>query len=507
VISELLAHNAKIRADKPFVVTADGTHSFGDIHSSALRFASRLRELGVARGDHVALVASNSAAFLVSWFAISALGAVAVTLSDELVGDGLQYTVAQSDSKLLVVDAAWLQRRKRLEGALSELPIVTLPEDAQFFVQLRDWKEADPVHVPAASPCTILYTSGSTGLPKGVLNSHAAYEAAGRQTALTVGMTESDRIMVFLPLFHANPQMFAVMSALATGATLVIVRKFAAGTFFEDARRFQATCFTFVGTVLSILAARHADERKDHGLRFAIGGGTPPEVWRAIHERFGIRVHEGYGMTEIGCFVVCNSLADYKLDTCGKPRTDMEVAIVDGDDRPLAAGEQGEIVVRPREPNVIMSGYYKQPELTWQASGNLWFHTGDRGSLDADGFLRFHGRMKELVRRGGEMISPVEIETKLRGMPGVVDCAVVGVPDPVRGEEIKAVIVAERAMEPQAVTAFLAGKVPRYMIPRYVEFMAAIPKTETQKIQRFKLQYISPSVADLEQCKTSNTTS
>lgn len=498
MITDLLARNAQERADHPFLVTADGTYTYVQVHAASLRFASRVRAMGIHSGDHVALIASNSAAFVVAWFGINLAGAVAVTLSDELVGDGLQYTVTQSDSKLLVVDAAWLRERKRLEGALAALPMLTLEEDGVFFRNLEGEAKAEPSRREAGDHATILYTSGSTGLPKGVLNSHAAYEAAGRETAAAVALQPSDRMMVFLPLFHANPQMFAVMSVLHVGASLAIVRKFSASSFFEDAAKLRATCFTFVGTVLSILVARHPDERHDHNLRFAIGGGTPPAVWRAIHERFGIQVHEGYGMTEIGCFVVANSVSAYRMDSCGKPRPDMEVAILDADDNPVPPGVQGEIAVRPRRPFVIMSGYYKQPDLTLQASRNLWFHTGDRGSLDADGFLYFHGRLKELIRRGGEMVSPVEIETKLRAMPGVTDCAVVGVPDAVQGEEIKVIVVGEGVRAPD-VREFLAGKVPRFMLPRYVEFMAAIPKTETQKIQRFKLQYLNASVVDLKQ--------
>ena len=498
MITDLLSHNAKLRPDKPFVMTAGGSYSFAEINSSSLRLGSRLRAMGIGRGDHVALIASNSAAFLTCWFGINSIGAVSVMLSDELVGDGLLYTITQSDAKLLVVDRSWLQKRSRREGPLSTLPILTIADDAAFFNEMKAWQQAVPQDVPASTSCTILYTSGSTGLPKGVLTSHAAYEAVGHQTVLTTGMTESDRILVFLPLFHANPQMFAVMAALTVGATLAVTRKFSASSFFDDVAFFQATCFTFVGTVLSILVSRHREERKNHGLRFAIGGGTPLEVWSAIHDRFGIRVHEGYGMTEIGCFAVCNTITDYRIGTCGKARTDMEVAIVDSEDRVLCSGEKGEIVIRPREPNVIMSGYYKQPELTLDSISNLWFHTGDRGSLDADGYLRFLGRLKELIRRGGEMISPVEIETKLRDMPGVVDCAVVGVADPVQGEEVKVAIVAEVAIQAGEVVAFLVDKVPRHMLPRYVEFMAAIPKTETQKIQRFKLQYINQSVTDLK---------
>lgn len=500
MITDLLAERARLDGPKAFVVTSHARYSFADIHSMSLRFAGRLRTLGIAADDHVALIASNSAAFLVCWFGINMVGAVAVTLSDELVGDGLDYAVDQSDAKLLVVDAAWLKAREgRLGAKVGALPNVAIEADPIFFEQLRAWPEAEPAAVPPGRTCTILYTSGSTGRPKGVLNSHAAYEAVGRQTVNTVELLTSDRILVFLPLFHANPQMFAVMSALTIGASLAILPKFSARSFFEDAVRLEATCFTFVGTVLSILAARHPERRTDHRLRFGIGGGTPRDVWQAIHDRFGIRIFEGYGMTEIGCFATCNSVTGYRIGSCGKARSDMDVRILDADDRELGPGEQGEIAVRPREPFVIMSGYYKQAEQTLQASRNLWFHTGDRGSLDADGFLYFHGRLKELIRRGGEMISPVEIETKLRSMPGVVDCAIVGVDDAILGEEIKAVVVAEDALEARAIADFLQDKLPRYMVPRYVEFASAIPKTETEKIQRFKLTYLNSSVIDLKQ--------
>lgn len=455
--------------------------------------------MGVGADDHVALIAPNCAAFLVCWFGINMLGAVAVTLSDELVGDGLEYAVEQSDSKILVVGAIWLEARAgRLGAKISSMPTVRIDADPLFFEGLQAWPEAEPMVVQRSKTCTMLYTSGSTGRPKGVLNSHAAYEAVGRQTVLTVGLESTDRILVFLPLFHANPQMFAVMSALTVGASLAILPKFSARTFFEDAVRLDATCFTFVGTVLSILVARHQEPRKDHRLRFGVGGGTPRDVWRDIHERFGIRIYEGYGMTEIGCFATCNSVFDYRIGSCGRARSDMDVRILDADDRELGPGQQGEIAIRPRDPFVIMSGYYKQSEQTLQASRNLWFHTGDRGSLDEDGYLYFHGRIKELIRRGGEMISPVEIETKLRAMPGIVDCAIVGVDDPIHGEEVKAVVVTEYALDARKIPEFLQDKLPRYMLPRYVEFLSVIPKTETEKIQRYKLTYLNSAVTDLK---------
>jgi acyl-CoA synthetase (AMP-forming)/AMP-acid ligase II len=311
-------------------------------------------------------------------------------------------------------------------------------------------------------------------------------------------ITSADRLMVFLPLFHVNPQMYAVMSALVSGAALILLPRFSAATFFDDAIRFGATGGTFVGTVLSILVARHAGERRDHGLRFLFGGGAPNPVWREVEDRFGIRVHEAYGMTEVGGWSCANTVDDFRFGSCGKPRPDLEVRVVDADDRPQPAGVPGEIVVRPRDPDTILMGYYRKPEQMLEACRNLWFHSGDVGSFDADGFLFYHGRMKELIRRAGEMISPVEIETALRRMPAVADCAVVGVPDPVTGDEIKVVLVTEGHVTPGAVLAFLSERVARFMLPRYVEFVDAIPKTATEKVQRNKMVYLDARVHDLK---------
>jgi crotonobetaine/carnitine-CoA ligase len=311
-------------------------------------------------------------------------------------------------------------------------------------------------------------------------------------------LTPDDRCMLVLPLFHANPQMYGVMSALHVGSTLILRERFSASAFFDDARRFAATGFTFVGTILSILAARHPHTVGDHTLRFCLGGGAPTKIWQEVEERFGIPVHELYGMTEIGGWVTANTISHRRLGSCGRSRPDMEVKIVDEDDRELGSDRQGEIVVRPREPDVILSGYYKQPDKMVEACRNLWFHTGDRGSLDADGYLYFHGRIKELIRRGGEMISPVEIETTLRKMPGIEDCAVVGVDDDILGQEVKVVAVASASdVTHRGVRDYLAEFLPGYMLPRYVEFLDTIPKTETEKIQRHRIAYLDSRVHDV----------
>ncbi|HYH22528.1 MAG TPA: AMP-binding protein [Azospirillum sp.] len=497
IVARLLDGAAR-HGERPFVLSDQGTVTWGEMAERTLRLSSALAAQGIGPGSHVGLMCSNRPAFLVAWFAIANRGAVTVPVNTGLVGEGLRYTLRQSDSAALVIEDAILEeKRADLGDLLDGLTVLSFADDDALTALAAGFPPDAPFAGDGTEDCTIIYTSGTTGLPKGVLNSHCAYLACGRATAEMLALGPDDRIMVFLPLFHTNPQMYAVMSVLETGAALVLRPRFSVSAFFDDARRFGATGFTYVGTVLAMLTARLRDPDREHGLRFCIGGGAPAEVWRLVEERYGITVHELYGMTEIGGWVTGNSLARSRFGTCGPARADMEVRVVDPHDRPVPPGERGEIVVRPREPFVILSGYYRNPEATLAASRNLWFHTGDSGSFDADGFLSFHGRLKEIIRRGGENISPVAVEVALLDHPDVEDAAVVGVPDPIFGEEVKAVLVVRRPIDPAAVPAFLRGRLPDFMLPRYVQFVDRIPKTETQKIQRHVLLRLEDGVIDL----------
>ena len=497
MILERLSHWASRTPQRPFVVTAERTYSYAEIHSLSLRCAGMLRQRGIRKGDHVALISGNSAAFLVAWFGINAAGAVAVCLNDQLMGDSIDYLVAQSDSTLIMADQEWLSSRRGdlLEGR-EELPFIVI-DDVAFLGELAVLPESEVATIAPHDVCTILYTSGTTGRPKGVMCAHGGYAATGVQSARILELTAEDRIFVYLPLYHTNPQTYAVMSALTVGASLGLRRRFSATSFFDDAKALQATGCTFVGTVLAILAARYSKPMRDHTMRFTIGGGTTAELAQTVEDRFGFRVHELYGMTEVGGWVSGSTARDHKLGANGRVRPDMQVQIVDPDDNPLSTGERGEIVVRPREPNRILLGYYNKPDEFAKASRNFWFHTGDVGSFDADGYLYFHGRTKELIRRGGEMVSPQELEGRLLKLDGIRDCAIVGVADPIMGEEIKAVVVTDGSFDLHDVRRRLADQVPSYMLPRFAERVATIPRTQTEKILRRELQYIDERVVDL----------
>lgn len=497
MILELLSHWARSTPERPFVVTAGRSFSYAEIYSLSRRCATMLRKRGVGKGDHVALISGNSAAFLIAWFGINAVGAVAVCLNDQLMGDSVDYLVAQSDSRLILADEDWLSSKYGdLREGRADLPFLRI-DDEGFLAQLYVLPEGEVEPNAPHDVCAILYTSGTTGRPKGVMCAHGGYVATGSQSARILELTADDRIFVYLPLFHTNPQTYAVMSALTVGASLGLRRRFSATSFFEDARALQVTGCTFVGTVLAILAARYAKPVRDHQMRFSIGGGTTAELARTVEERFGFKVHELYGMTEVGGWVSGSTAREHKLGANGRVRPDMQVLIVDPADNPLPVGQRGEIVVRPLEPNRILLGYYNKPDEFAKASRNFWFHTGDVGSFDCDGYLYFHGRTKELIRRGGEMISPQELEERLLKLSGIRDCAIVGVADQIMGEEVKAVVVADADFDLRDVRSWLADQVPPYMLPRFVERVAAIPRTQTEKILRREIQYVDDRVIDL----------
>lgn len=500
MIADALYAHAAAAPDRPFLLFGDRTFTYGTMVALVECAVERLAGHGVTAGQTVAMLVGNRPGFLVAWFALSELGAIAVPLNTALVGDGLHYLLEQSEASLLIVEEEF---RPNLPA--STPPLLAMDEDfetAGFETADGGGRSPRPrLALPGGTANAILYTSGTTGLPKGAVIPNACYELAGAHMTEALGLTEADRILVFLPLFHANPQMYAVMSCLHAGATLALLPRFSASRLLDDARRFGATGFTYVGTVLSILAKRLTEADRGHALRWAVGGGAPPGVWREIEDRLGIAVRELYGMTETGGWVTMNTAATSRFGSVGAPRPDMEVRVVDGDDTPLPPGKKGEIVVRPGRPGLMFDGYWRKPEATVAATRNLWLHTGDRGSFDEDGFLHFDGRMKELIRRGGEMIAPAEIELALLNHPAIQDCAVVGVPDAIMGEEIKAVVVPRPGFAARDVESFLQGRIPAFMIPRFVETRPEIPKTATQKVQRHLLSDRLPTTVDLRPSK------
>ncbi|MGH8813179.1 MAG: class I adenylate-forming enzyme family protein, partial [Advenella sp.] len=308
MITDQLYVHAANQPTKVFLVYETAEITYGDMAGMVASFSKRLHDIGVRAGSRVALLCGNRPAFLVSWFAISELGAIAVPLNVSLVGEGLRYTLSQSEAQVVLIEPQLYQTKRDVIDGLADClqkELIEAALDAPCLDAPARWRrEREPEPTSANS---ILYTSGTTGLPKGAVLPHQAYVSAGIDMVRSLEISADDRIMVFLPLFHANPQMYAVTSTLRAGATMVLLPKFSASRFFDDAKAYGATGFTYVGTVLSILEKQHPGERRDHQLKWCVGGGAPERVWREIESRFSIRVNELYGMTETGGWVTMNT--------------------------------------------------------------------------------------------------------------------------------------------------------------------------------------------------------
>jgi acyl-CoA synthetase (AMP-forming)/AMP-acid ligase II len=459
------------------------------------RTASLLRQSGVTPGDRVMLAAGNSPTFIYLWFALRWVGATCVPLHVGATPAAVASMVKDAGLNAVVGDEG--HRGRVLDAAPSLASRCLLFTDHEALrATVADLPRLEPVETSPYAECNILYTSGTTGAPKGAVLSSEAFLAGGRELAAALEVTAEDRILLALPLFHTNPQVYGVMVALHTGCSIAILRDFKPREFFADAVRTGATGFTYVGTVLSLLLAK-TESVPEHQLRFCVGGGAPEGLWRAVETELGVPVHELYGMTETGGWVTATSTKQRRVGSCGIVRPDMECVALDPDDRVLPAGQIGQIAVRPKVPGVIFDGYHARAELTWSKFRNAWFHTGDLGHFDEDGYLYFHGRADDLIRCGGENVAPLDVDTVLGEHPDIVEVAVVGVPDEVMGEEIKAVIVPGPAFAIESLEAFLQDRLPRFAWPRYVEVVHALPKTPTQKIRLGELRALGSDVVDL----------
>ena len=371
-------------------------------------------------------------------------------------------------------------------------------------ISIIDYEELRPPgHTPPpfrppgpGDPMNIIYTSGTTGPAKGAVLPQAFPIEQARIKIEQWGLTSDDVMFSALPLYHVNARFSSLGTALVMGGRVALVSRFSARTFWAQVRRSGATEVGVVGAVSSILLRQEPGPAdRDHSVRMMHGAAGIPMDRRAHFEaRFGLRLVTGFAMTETGHFATTSPDDPMRYRASGRPVPQYEVAVVDADDNEVPAGTVGELVVRPRVPGVMMTGYHRQPEATLAAFRNLWFHTGDLATIEADGYIRWVDRAADAIRRRGEMISSTEVERAVCTFEAVAECAAVGVPSELGEEEVKLVVVAEpgRTIDPDALARHCQATLPDFCQPRYLEILDELPKGATHKVNKPQLRHTEP---------------
>jgi crotonobetaine/carnitine-CoA ligase len=497
-VPALLQARASASPDAPFVRHLGETVTYAEMLTRSHAAADALAALGLGRGDRLALMLPNCLEFLELWFASALLGAVLVPINTALQGEGLRYLLEHSGAEVLVYDAP-------LAAAVQEA-IEGRAHAPQTFARAHEREGEDvlgtlldgahpPARVAPVAPedlASILYTSGTTGLPKGVMNCHNAYAAAGWEFASeTVRVRGDDVFYTTLPLFHINAQTLTTMGSIISGRPMVLAPRFSASGMFDDVRAHGATVFNYIGAMLTMLYKQPARvDDADNPIRLTVGGAAPKELWRPFEERFACEILEIYGLTETACFCLSSPPDDIRVGKIGTPVSWSEVRIEAPDGEELPPGERGEICVRSKRADVILMGYYADEQATAQALRGGWFHSGDRGEMDDDGYFTFIDRLKDSIRRRGENISSYEVERAVNEHPSVAESAAVAVPSELGEDEVMIVVVVRDGAEltPQELVAFCEQRIARFMVPRFVRFVAALPKTGTERVRKFMLR-------------------
>jgi crotonobetaine/carnitine-CoA ligase len=485
--TERLAHHAAMRPDHPFIRHEGRTVSYGEFDRLSNQAAHALQSLGVEKGDRVTLGLGNSVEFLVAAFGALKAGAILHSINPGLGAAELAYILGHAAPRVLVADAASVEALRPLAreaktrlAAFGAAADVTLDE----LVAASSSAPVDVV-IAANDASTLLYTSGTTGRPKGVLFRHHSTGGAARHFLELLGIGADDTLLAVTPLFHGNAW-GAATTALAAGATVAYPRAFKASAFWPLVHEVQATVLYTLGTILAILLQQEPTPlERDNPLRVILGLGSAP-IRDQVIKRFGVSdVAECFGSTDAGVVTMTPLGATPRQGSAGPAVPGVTLRIVDDAGATLAPRTPGEILV---ESPHRMAEYFRDPERTATALAGGWFHTGDLGYLDEDGWLYFVDRKRDVIRRGGENMSSALIEKTLCQHPAVAEAAVIGVPDPVLGQEVKAFIVAKSPVTPEELRAFAAERLAKFQVPRLWEFRDSLPKTPTQRVEKYKLR-------------------
>ncbi|WP_416309785.1 class I adenylate-forming enzyme family protein [Spirulina sp. 06S082] len=485
-IAQNVERGAKFVPNKSAILFESKTFTYQELNERVNRAANGLRTLGVSKGDRVALFLPNIPEFVFVYLGIQKLGAIAVSISAALKSDEVKFILNDCTASVIVTteelvqnvpidDLAYLQHILIAEGettvgkSLATLMAASSPE-----LQAAKMERDDPA--------AILYTSGTTGFPKGAVLSHGNVISNMYSVNYSCGMRNDDKLLLYLPLFHCFGQNFILNAGLNACATIVLQRRFDPEKVFEAITREKITMFFGVPTVFIRMLEMFPDYDFS-SIRFNFSAAAPmsPEIVRRWQKKHGQVIYEGYGLTETSPFAAYNHPMQYKFGSVGMPIPNVEMKVVDEEDKEVSLGEVGELVIRG--PNVML-GYWKRPEVNAEVIKNGWFYTGDLGWMDEDGYFYIADRLKDMINLSGFKVYPSEVERVFYQHPEVSEVAVYGVPHPTKGEMVKANVCLKEgcSVTVEELQAFCEEHIANYKVPKVIELVTSFPKNPTGKI-------------------------
>jgi len=487
-IEQMIRQRAAESPQETWLKFRDRNYGWQEVLANIQRAANGLVDIGVRPGDRVAIMMGNRPEFLWVHFGIGFIGAHSVPVNTSQRGATLQHILADSDSVAVVFEEPLRDAVLAVRDKLPSLRATVVADGKtgkgadRTLDELLSASDREP-EVEVANPSAsvgMMYTSGTTGPPKGVVAT--GYDMAPLQVVLgTLGVKPGETMYTALPLFHGNALLISAIGSIALGAKFALAERFSASRFFDDCRRYEAVQFNTLGGMLSILMKQppKPDDR-DNPVRVVLSAACPANVWKEFEDRFGVRIVEFYGMVDSPGFLMNDT---GKVGSMGKPIGGVEFRVVDDQDQPLPAGKVGELVFR--HPMGQLTHYHKLEKATEEAYRGGWFHSGDLADYDDEGFYYFRGRKKASIRRRGENISAWEIESVLNEHPSVLESAAYAVPSELGEDEVMVAVVPKPGgkLEPSELLDFCQGRMAHYAVPRYVDLVDEIPKTGTQRVQ------------------------
>jgi crotonobetaine/carnitine-CoA ligase len=502
-IPKLLKEKVGLYPEKFFLIFEDKNqvrHSvtYEETWNKVARMISMLKTKGIKKGDKILLHIPNSLEFFYSWYAITSIGAVMVPTNILSTKDEIEYLIKHSKSKLVITEQQYMEKFKYDDIPSLDLILIRYEGDEYktiSFDYLLDQSNQDDFEddlVESNDLAAVLYTSGTTSKPKGVLITHANYIYAGEVMSKMLKMRSNDRGLIVLPMFHGNGQYYISMPLLTVGGSIAITEQFSASKYFKQAQEMKATIGSLFAAPIKMILKKGNNQVNDHQLTNIIfAQSVTEEQLEQFEKAYKVPLLQIYGMTETVGTPLMNPIDGVRKNmSIGKPSIGYEVKLVDEEDHEVEKGKVGQIIVKGEPERTIMKGYFNNPKVTDDTLKNGWLYTGDYGKVGEDGYVYFVDRMKDMIKRAGENIATSEIEAVLNSHPLISDSAVIGVPDEIRDVAIKAFIIPKDGYEVRkdVIIEYCATKLAKFKVPEYVEFVSVFPRTSVGKIQKSELR-------------------